>query len=360
METFVARSSFGRSHARGITRGRCLSTKIVVTGAAGFIGFHLSKRLADRGDRVVGIDNLSDYYDVLLKEARLAQLTSKDGFSFHRLDIADTAGVMSLFERERPDVVVNLAAQAGVRYSLENPYAYVNANLLGFTNILEACRHHPVRHLVFASSSSVYGANTKMPFSVHHNVDHPVSLYAASKKANELMAHTYAHLFGTPSTGLRFFTVYGPWGRPDMALFLFTKAILEGRPIDVFNHGRMRRDFTYIDDIVEGVLRVIDRPAKPNHDWTGDAPDPGTSVAPYRLYNIGNNRPVELMRFIEVLEHELGRKAELNLMPIQAGDVPATYADVEDLSRDTGFSPDTPIETGIRRFVEWYRAYYGV
>jgi UDP-glucuronate 4-epimerase len=314
----------------------------------------------DRGDHVIGVDNLNDYYDVSLKEARLERLVSRSGFAFHRIDIADTAGVMELFEREKPDAVVNLAAQAGVRYSLQNPYAYVNANLLGFMNILEACRHHPVQHLVFASSSSVYGANTKMPFSIHHNVDHPVSLYAASKKANELMAHTYAHLFGIPCTGLRFFTVYGPWGRPDMALFLFTRAILEGRPIDVFNHGRMRRDFTYIDDIIEGVVRVVDRPATPNRDWTGDAPDPGTSAAPYRLYNIGNNSPVELMRFIEILETELGRKAKLNMLPIQPGDVPATCADVEDLSRDTGFSPDTPIEEGIARFVEWYREYYGV
>jgi UDP-glucuronate 4-epimerase len=337
-----------------------LARRILVTGAAGFIGFHLSQRLMDRGDHVIGVDNLNDYYDVSLKEARLERLVSRSGFAFHRIDIADTAGVMELFEREKPDAVVNLAAQAGVRYSLQNPYAYVNANLLGFMNILEACRHHPVQHLVFASSSSVYGANTKMPFSIHHNVDHPVSLYAASKKANELMAHTYAHLFGIPCTGLRFFTVYGPWGRPDMALFLFTRAILEGRPIDVFNHGRMRRDFTYIDDIIEGVVRVVDRPATPNRDWTGDAPDPGTSAAPYRLYNIGNNSPVELMRFIEILETELGRKAKLNMLPIQPGDVPATCADVEDLSRDTGFSPDTPIEEGIARFVEWYREYYGV
>jgi UDP-glucuronate 4-epimerase len=337
-----------------------LARRILVTGAAGFIGFHLSQRLMDRGDHVIGVDNLNDYYDVSLKEARLERLVSRGGFAFHRIDIAGTAGVMELFEREKPDAVVNLAAQAGVRYSLQNPYAYVNANLLGFMNILEACRHHPVQHLVFASSSSVYGANTKMPFSIHHNVDHPVSLYAASKKANELMAHTYAHLFGIPCTGLRFFTVYGPWGRPDMALFLFTRAILEGRPIDVFNHGRMRRDFTFIDDIVEGVVRVVDRPATPNRDWTGDAPDPGTSAAPYRLYNIGNNSPVELMRFIEILETELGRKAKLNMLPIQPGDVPATCADVEDLSRDTGFSPDTPIEEGIARFVEWYREYYGV
>jgi UDP-glucuronate 4-epimerase len=340
--------------------GRGEMSRIIVTGAAGFIGYHLAERLLDRGDEVVGVDNLNDYYDPSLKEARLARLSSRETFRFHRVDLADTDGIVDVFRAERPDVVVNLAAQAGVRYSLENPYAYVNSNLLGFTNILEACRHHPVRHLVFASSSSVYGANTRMPFSVHDNVDHPVSLYAASKKANELMAHTYAHLFGIPCTGLRFFTVYGPWGRPDMALFLFTRAILEGRPIDVFNHGKMRRDFTYIDDIVEGVVRVIDRPATPNPAWSGDAPDPGSSAAPYRIYNIGNNSPVELMRFIEALEEQLGRKAELNLLPIQPGDVPATCADVESLTRDTGFSPDTPIEVGIARFVEWYREYYRI
>ena len=334
--------------------------KALVTGAAGFIGFHLCRRLLDRGDHVIGVDNLNDYHDVSLKEARLERLTGGENFDFRRLDIADIDAVRSLFAEERPEVVVNLAAQAGVRYSLQNPYAYVNANILGFTNILEGCRHNPVRHLVFASSSSVYGANTSMPFSIHHNVDHPVSLYAASKKSNELMAHTYAHLFRIPCTGLRFFTVYGPWGRPDMALFLFTRAILEGRPIDVFNHGKMRRDFTYIDDIVEGVIRVMDRPAAPDPAWSGASPDPGTSAAPYRIYNIGNNQPVELMQFIEVIEEALGRKAELNMLPIQPGDVPATYADVDDLARDVGFSPATPIEVGIGRFVEWFRSYYGV
>ncbi len=337
-----------------------MSATVLVTGAAGFIGFHLSNRLIARGDRVIGVDNLNDYYDPTLKTARLERLTTSPSFSFHEADIADSDSVAALFETERPDVVVNLAAQAGVRYSLTNPHAYVNSNLQGFTNILEGCRHQSVRHLVFASSSSVYGANTKMPFSVHDNVDHPVSLYAASKKANELMAHTYAHLFGIPCTGLRFFTVYGPWGRPDMALFLFTKAILEGRPIDVFNHGRMRRDFTYIDDIVEGVVRVVDRPAQPDPTFDPASPDPGTSSAPYRVYNIGNNQPVELLEFISVLEQKLGKKAEINMMPIQPGDVPATYADVDDLSRDTGFSPNTPIDVGIERFVEWYRGFYRV
>jgi UDP-glucuronate 4-epimerase len=333
---------------------------ILVTGAAGFIGYHLAERLLSRGDRVVGFDNMNDYYDVSLKEARLARLEGREGFTFYRADLADKGAVEVLFERERPQVVVNLAAQAGVRYSLINPQAYANSNVVGFVNILEGCRHHKVGHLVFASSSSVYGANTKMPFSVRDNVDHPVSLYAASKKANELMAHTYAHLFGVPSTGLRFFTVYGPWGRPDMAAFLFTRAILEGKPIDVFNGGKMRRDFTYIDDIIEGVVRVIDRPAQPDPEWRGDAPKPNTSFAPWRVYNIGNHDPVELMRFIEVLEEKLGKKAEKNFLPMQPGDVPATYADVADLSADTGFAPSTPIETGIARFVEWYRAYYGV
>ncbi|MHB0971035.1 MAG: NAD-dependent epimerase [Thermoanaerobaculia bacterium] len=333
---------------------------ILVTGAAGFIGYHLSERLLARGDRVVGFDNMNDYYDVSLKEARLARLEGREGFSFVRGDLADKPVMDALFERERPQVVVNLAAQAGVRYSLKNPQAYANSNIVGFVNILEGCRHHKVEHLVFASSSSVYGANTKMPFSVRDNVDHPVSLYAASKKANELMAHTYAHLFGVPSTGLRFFTVYGPWGRPDMALFLFTRAILEGKPIDVFNDGQMRRDFTYIDDIIEGVVRVIDRPAQPDPEWRGDAPKPNTSFAPWRVYNIGNHVPVELMRFIEVLETKLGKKAEKNFLPMQPGDVPATYADVADLSADTGFAPATPIEEGIAKFVEWYRAYYGV
>jgi UDP-glucuronate 4-epimerase len=332
--------------------------KVLVTGAAGFIGFHLSKRLLERGDEVAGLDNLNDYYDVSLKEARLRQLEAHERFGFHRLSLEDRAGVRGVFESGGFDAVVNLAAQAGVRYSLTNPYAYIESNVSGFINILEGCRHFPVKHLVYASSSSVYGSNTKMPFSVHDNVDHPVSLYAATKKANELMAHTYSHLYRIPTTGLRFFTVYGPWGRPDMALFIFAKAILEDRPIDVFNHGRMRRDFTYIDDIVEGVVRVIDRPAEPNPEWRGDAPDPGTSAAPYRLYNIGNNNPVELMDFIRVLEEKLGRKAKVNMLPIQPGDVPATCADVDDLMRDTGFRPSTTIDEGIGRFVEWYLASY--
>jgi UDP-glucuronate 4-epimerase len=332
--------------------------RILVTGAAGFIGFHLSKRLLERGDVVVGLDNLNDYYEVSLKEARINKLTEKDNFNFVRLDLADRQGMADLFVRERFDVVINLAAQAGVRYSLINPHAYIDANLVGFTNVLEGCRHSMVKHLVYASSSSVYGANTAMPFSVHDNVDHPLSLYAASKKANELMAHTYSHLYQLPTTGLRFFTVYGPWGRPDMALFLFAKAILAGKPIDVFNHGRMRRDFTYIDDIVEGVMQVADRPAAPNPQWSGAQPDPGTSAAPYRLYNIGNNNPVELMRLIEVLESALDKRAEKNFLPIQPGDVPATYADVDDLIRDVGFKPATSIEEGVARFVEWYRGYY--
>jgi UDP-glucuronate 4-epimerase len=333
-------------------------TKILVTGAAGFIGFHLSRRLLARGDSVVGLDNLNDYYDVHLKEDRLSQLTQEPRFSFHRLDLADGPAVAGLFDSERFDAVVNLAAQAGVRYSLSNPGAYVNSNLVGYTNVLEGCRHAGVKHLVYASSSSVYGANTRMPFSVHDNVDHPLSLYAATKKSNELMAHTYSHLFGIPTTGLRFFTVYGPWGRPDMAMFLFTRAILAGHPIDVFNHGRMRRDFTYIDDIVEGVVRVTDRPAQPRLDWTGDAPDPGTSKAPYRLYNIGNSRPVELLYVIETLEQCLGKKAVKNMLPMQPGDVAETFADVDDLVRDVGFKPSTPIEEGIRRFIEWYRWYH--
>ena len=333
-------------------------SKVLVTGAAGFIGSHLSKRLLDRGDEIVGLDNLNDYYDVGLKKARLSRLEGEVGFRFVQLDLADRAGMADFFQRERFQHVVNLAAQAGVRYSLTNPHAYVDSNITGFVNVLEGCRHSEVEHLVYASSSSVYGANTRMPFSVHHNVDHPISLYAASKKANELMAHTYSHLYGLPTTGLRFFTVYGPWGRPDMALFLFTKAILEGEPIDVFNHGRMKRDFTYIDDIVEGVVRVLDRVAVPNTSWSGDAPDPGTSNAPYQLYNIGNNNPVELMQFIEAIEKALGRKAEKNFLPLQPGDVPATYADVDDLVKDVGFCPGTSIEDGVQRFVEWYRTYY--
>jgi UDP-glucuronate 4-epimerase len=334
--------------------------KILVTGAAGFIGSTLSHRLLDRGDEVIGIDNLNDYYDVTLKEARLKRLTDRANFHFEKIELADRPGMAELFARTRPQRVVNLAAQAGVRYSLKNPHAYVDSNLVGFVNVLEGCRHNGVEHLVFASSSSVYGANTAMPFSVHHNVDHPVSLYAATKKANELMAHTYASLYKLPCTGLRFFTVYGPWGRPDMAMFLFTKAILAGQPIDVFNHGKMQRDFTYIDDIVEGVIRVTDNIAQPNPEWTGMQPDPGTSYAPYRNYNIGNNNPVELMRLIEVLEDCLGRKAEKNFLPLQAGDVPATYANVEDLTRDVGFKPATPIEEGVKRFVAWYREFYGV
>jgi UDP-glucuronate 4-epimerase len=329
--------------------------KILVTGSAGFIGSQLTRRFLDRGDQVVGIDNLNSYYDVRLKEARLAPLLAHSGFRFTKLDLADRAGIAEFFRNERPQRVVNLAAQAGVRYSLANPHAYVDSNLVGFVNILEGCRHHGVEHLVYASSSSVYGANTTMPFSIHHNVDHPLSLYAASKKANELMAHTYSHLYQLPTTGLRFFTVYGPWGRPDMALFLFTKAILEGRPIDVFNNGQMKRDFTYVDDIVEGVLRVMDRVAQPNPDWSGAHPDPGTSKAPYRIYNIGNNNPVELMHLIQCLEKNLGIAAIKNFLPMQAGDVPATYADVDDLVRDCGFKPETSIEDGVAKFIDWYR-----
>jgi UDP-glucuronate 4-epimerase len=332
--------------------------KILVTGAAGFIGFHLSRRLLQKGEAVVGLDNLNPYYDVTLKEARLSLLEKNGAFRFIRADIADRKAMAALFEAERFDIVVNLAAQAGVRYSLENPHAYVESNIVGFMNILEGCRHRHVRHLVFASSSSVYGANTRMPFSVHDNVDHPLSLYAATKKANELMAHTYASLYNLPCTGLRFFTVYGPWGRPDMALFLFTRAILEGRPIDVFNEGRMERDFTYIDDIIEGVVRIMELTPAPNAAWNGARPDPAISFAPYRLYNIGNNRPVALMDFIAILEGHLGREAKKNFLPMQAGDVPATYADVDDLMADAGFKPATPIEEGIGRFVAWYREYY--
>ena len=334
--------------------------KILVTGAAGFIGYHTATRLLERGDTVVGVDCVSDYYDVRLKEARLARLRPHASFRFEKLDVADRDQMTALFARERFDRVVHLAAQAGVRYSLTNPHAYVDSNLVGFLNILEGCRHNPVEHLVYASSSSVYGANTHMPFAVHDNVDHPVSLYAATKKANELMAHCYSHLYDIPTTGLRFFTVYGPWGRPDMALFLFTKAILEGREIDVFNHGRMQRDFTYIDDIVEGVIRVTDNVAKSDPRWSGDAPDPATSRAPYRLYNIGNNSPVQLGRMIEVLEEALGRTAKKRMLDMQPGDVAATYADVEDLERDVGFRPATSIEEGVRRFVEWYRSYHGI
>jgi len=332
--------------------------KVLVTGAAGFIGFHLSQRLLKRGDEVVGLDNLNDYYDVNLKYARLAQIESKPNFRLVKMDLADREGIADLFRRESFDRVVNLAAQAGVRYSLINPHAYIDSNLQGFINILEGCRHTKVEHLVYASSSSVYGANTSMPFSVHDNVDHPLSLYAASKKANELMAHTYSHLYDMPTTGLRFFTVYGPWGRPDMALFLFTRAILAGEPIDVFNYGKMRRDFTYIDDIVEGVVRTLDHTAASNAQWSGTTPDPGTSAAPYRLYNIGNNNPVELMYLIDVLEKKLGVTAQKNMLPIQPGDVPATYADVDALITDVGFKPATPIEVGVERFVAWYREFY--
>lgn len=332
--------------------------KILVTGAAGFIGFHLAKRLLSAGWNVVGLDNINDYYDPFLKQARLSRLLPEAAFSFVLLDLADRSAISALFKEHSFDVVVHLAAQAGVRYSIKNPHTYVDSNIVGFVNILEGCRHGKVRHLVFASSSSVYGANTAMPFSVLHNVDHPVSLYAATKKANELMAHAYCHLYGLPVTGLRFFTVYGPWGRPDMAYFLFTKAILAGRPIDIFNHGRMKRDFTYIDDVVEGVLRIINRIPRPDPDWNPARPNPGTSYCPYKIYNIGNNQPIELLRFIEVLENCLGMTAEKNFLPMQDGDVPATYADVTDLTQDVGFSPATPIETGLQQFVDWYRSYY--
>lgn len=333
--------------------------KILVTGSAGFIGSALSLRLLARGDEVIGIDNLNDYYDVGLKRARLARTLEYDHYHELRIDIHDRGAVTQTFARHRPQRVVNLAAQAGVRYSIENPMAYVDTNLTGFANILEGCRHHAVEHLVYASSSSVYGADTNMPFSVHHNVDHPLSLYAASKKANELMAHTYSHLYRLPTTGLRFFTVYGPWGRPDMALFKFTRAILAGEPIPVFNYGKHRRDFTYIDDIVEGVIRVLDRIPEPNPAWTGEHPDAATSSAPYRLYNIGNQQPVELMDYIELLERYLGMTAEKELLPLQPGDVPDTYADVEELVRDTGYRPNTSVAVGVSRFVDWYHSYYG-
>src|SRR6056297_3876001 len=331
---------------------------VLVTGVAGFIGFHLAYRLLKDGYSVVGIDNLNPYYDVNLKKDRLKELEPFSNFQFHGIDLSRLDALTALFKEKRFDVVVNLAAQAGVRYSLENPHAYVDANLVGFVNLLECCRHYSTKHLVFASSSSVYGANTRMPFSVHDNVDHPVSLYAATKKSNELLAHTYSHLFGLPTTGLRFFTVYGPWGRPDMALFLFTKAILSKKPIQVFNYGNMQRDFTYIDDIIEGVHRVMKKLPAPDPQWSGNAPDPGTSYAPYRIYNIGNNQPVELKRFIEVLEDQLGMRAEKDLQEMQPGDVPATYANIDDLYEAVGFKPMTPIEEGIRRFVEWYKSYY--
>ena len=334
--------------------------KVLLTGAAGFIGSTTAHRLLARGDTVVGLDNLNDYYDVRLKEDRLARLLPQPGFRFAKLDVADRAGMERLFAAEGFERVIHLAAQAGVRYSLKNPHAYVEANLVGFMNVLEGCRHQRVQHLVYASSSSVYGGNTKMPFSEHDSIDHPVSMYAATKKANELMAHTYSHLYGLPTTGLRFFTVYGPWGRPDMALFLFTKAILEGRPIDVFNHGHMQRDFTYVDDIVEGVVRVLDKTAAPDPAFRADRPDPGTSSAPYRVFNIGNHDPVPLLDFIACIEDALGRKADKRLLPLQDGDVPATYADVDALRAWVGFAPATDIRTGIGRFVDWYRGYYRV
>jgi UDP-glucuronate 4-epimerase len=334
--------------------------KILVTGAAGFIGMTTSLRLLARGDEVVGLDNLNDYYEVSLKENRLKRLTALPGFRFVKLDVGDRAGMEKLFADEKFDKVIHLAAQAGVRYSIQNPHAYVDSNLVGFINVLEGCRHNQVQHLVYASSSSVYGGNTKMPFSEHDSVDHPVSLYAATKKANELMAHTYSHLYGLPTTGLRFFTVYGPWGRPDMALFLFTKAILEGRPIDVFNHGNMKRDFTYIDDIVEGVIRVMDRNAAANPEYDPIAADPATSNVPYRVFNIGNNNPVQLLDFIGAIENALGMKAEKRLLPLQDGDVPATYANIDLLNDWAGFVPGTSVEDGVGRFVSWYRDYYKV
>ncbi|MAV54115.1 MAG: capsular biosynthesis protein CpsI [Gammaproteobacteria bacterium TMED260] len=334
--------------------------KILVTGTAGFIGHALALRLLARGDEIIGVDNLNDYYDVNLKKDRLSQLKPYPNFTDVRLDLENAESMAELFASHRPQRVVNLAAQAGVRYSRENPKAYINANISGFLNVLEGCRQNPVEHLVYASSSSVYGASTGVPFSVHQNVDHPVSLYAASKKSNELMAHSYSHLFNIPTTGLRFFTVYGPWGRPDMALFLFTRSILADEPIDVFNHGKHRRDFTYIDDIVEGVIRTLDNVAKPNPDWSGDSPDPGTSLAPFKIYNIGSNNPVELLRYIEIIEDCLGKKAIKNMLPMQPGDVPATYADVEDLILDVDYRPTTRVEDGIAQFVDWYRSYYGV
>ncbi len=334
--------------------------KVLLTGAAGFIGSYTSHRLLDRGDEVIGVDNLNDYYDVALKQARLDRLNSRPGFRFAKTDVADRAAMDALFAEQRPHRVVHLAAQAGVRYSLENPHAYVSANVTGFLNILENIRAHGTEHLVYASTSSVYGSNTRMPFSVHHNTDHPVSLYAATKKSNELMAHTYSHLFGLPTTGLRFFTVYGPWGRPDMALFKFTARMLAGEPIDIFNYGHHTRDFTYVEDIAEGVIRVLDRPAQPDRDWDPSHPDPHSSSAPYRVYNIGSNNPVNLLRYIEVLEETLGIEARKNYLPLQPGDVLDTFADVSDLMRDVGYKPETPIEQGIRNFVAWYKDYYGI
>jgi len=349
--------------------------KLLLTGTAGFIGFHLAKRMLERGDEVVGLDCINDYYDVNLKYARLEQTgidrnkieygkfvqsTKYPNYRFIKLKLEDREAILKLFEQEQFDKVCNLAAQAGVRYSLQNPFTYIDSNINGFLNILQGCRHNGVKHLAYASSSSVYGLNEEMPFSVHHNVDHPISLYAASKKSNELMAHTYSYLYGIPTTGLRFFTVYGPWGRPDMALFLFTKAILEGKPIDVYNNGNMQRDFTYIDDIVEGIVRVIDNPPRGNPEWTGANPDPGTSIAPYKVYNIGNSSPVRLMDFIEAIEEALGQKAIKNFLPLQAGDVPATWADVSDLEKDLGYKPNTDIRVGVKRFVEWYKSYFTI
>jgi UDP-glucuronate 4-epimerase len=334
--------------------------KILVTGAAGFIGSFTARRLAERGETVVGLDNFNDYYDVSLKEARAQLLAGYDNFSMHRLDLADRDGMETLFAREKFDKVVHLAAQAGVRYSIENPHSYISSNLVGTLHVLEGCRHHGVEHLVYASSSSVYGANTAMPFSVHQNVDHPLALYGATKKANELMAHCYSNLYNLPTTGLRFFTVYGPFGRPDMALFMFTRNIIEGKPIDVFNYGNHRRDFTYVDDIVEGVIRTMDHTATPNEDWDPSHPDPGTSRAPYRLYNIGNQQPVELMRYIAVIEDCVGKKAIVNMLPLQPGDVPDTWADTDALARDTGYRPGTPVEEGVRNFVDWYVDFYSV
>lgn len=331
-------------------------SKVFVTGCAGFIGFHVTQALLARGDQVIGLDNLNDYYDVSLKKSRLSQIQNQ--IEFYQTDLENRSALEAIFEKHRPEKVINLAAQAGVRYSIENPRAYIDSNIVGFANILEASRHFDVQHLVYASSSSVYGANRKLPFSVHDNVDHPLSLYAASKKANELMAHTYSNLFQLPTTGLRFFTVYGPWGRPDMALFKFTKAILAGEPIQVFNYGKHRRDFTYIDDIVNGIIHVLDHNASPNPEWSGEHPDPGTSFAPWRVYNIGNQSPVELLRYIELIEEKLGRRAERELLPLQPGDVPDTYADVEDLVRDVDYRPSTPIEVGISRFIDWYLSYY--
>jgi len=330
---------------------------ILVTGAAGFIGYHVARRLLDGGRSVVGLDNLNAYYDPTLKEARRAELAKFDGFRFAKLNLADRDGMAALFAEHRFPYVVHLAAQAGVRYSLVDPHAYVDANLVGFTNILEGCRHNGCRHLLFASSSSVYGSNTRMPFSVHDNVDHPLSLYGASKKANELMSHAYAHLFRLPTTGLRFFTVYGPWGRPDMAMWIFASSIIAGRPIKLFNNGNMRRDFTYVDDVVESIVRLVDRVPAPNPNWSSDAPDPGSSSAPWRVYNIGNNNPVELLEVVRLLEEAIGMKATRELLPMQPGDVPATYADVDDLMRDVGFKPATPIAEGIARFIDWYRSY---